>query len=296
MTDHRLGYYSGARGQARLLHEDLRRFYMCVSAEDAVGPELVERLRALSSPQLGRAAGIDLTAEAAWALLGRWEGMSVSDGGPMDDEALRALTRGLIATMPPLIRWLRYVEGFPSGEAMEGFRRHRREAILRWAPHVHPDPSTLAEYVRGDPGLPALVRAGISAHLRGAYNCFSCRASERRLSPAPPQAETSPRLVAATAADEPHRHEAILGVRDAEYRVRVSFLADSGFLRVFASYDGERTLPRIAMRLAVIFGGGQVREGNIVYPDHGLIGANLGPLRGLSVDEIVGFCWSPERP
>ena len=64
----------------------------------------------------------------------------------------------------------------------------------------------------------------------------------------------------------------------------------------FASYDGERTLPRIAMRLAVIFGGGQVREGNIVYPDHGLIGANLGPLRGLSVDEIVGFCWSPERP
>jgi hypothetical protein len=295
MTDRcdSLRYYGGARGEERLLREDLRGFHICVSAEDAVDPARTERWQGLSSLRLREATDVDLTAEAAWALLATWAGRSASDEAAMDDEDLRALTRGLIATMPPLIKWLRYVEQFPSGEGMEEFRRHRREAILRWLPHVHPDPSTLAEHVRGDPALPALARAGISAHLWGPYGCFSCRRAAQRLSPAPSRAETSQRLVAATAADEPRGHEAIVSVRGAEYHLCVSFLADGDFLRVFASYAGDRTLPRTAMKLAVVFGGGQVREGSIVYPDHGLIGANLGPLRGLRLEDIVSFSLEP---
>jgi hypothetical protein len=283
----------GARGEERLLRESLRGFHTCVSAEDAIDPARLARWLDLASPRLCQATDVDLTMEAAWALLARWEGASASDDVAVDDDVSRTLVRGLIATMPPLIKWLRYVERFPSGEAMEGFRRHRRETILRWYPHVHPDPSTLAEYVHADPALPALVRAGISAHLQGPYICFACRNAERTLSPASQRAEASQRLIAATAADEPHKREAIVKVRGTEYRFRVSFLADGGFLRVFASYEGERTPPTISMRLAVLFGSGQLLEGSIVYPDHGLLGANLGPLQGLSIGDIVSCSLEP---
>lgn len=290
MTDRQDGprYHSGGLGEERLLREDLRRFHTCVSDEDALDPMRMTRWQAISSPRLRQGCGVDLAMEAAWALLARWEGTTDSDEAP-DGGVSRALLRGLLATVPPLTTWLRYVERVPAGEGMEGFRLHRRETILRWFPHVHPDPSLLAEYVRGDPALPALVRAGIAAHLRGPYSCFSCRSAVRRLSSASQRAEASQRLIAATPADESHEHEALIRVRDTEYRLRVRFLVDGGFLRVFASYDGDRTLPRTEMKLAVVFGNGQVREASIVYPDHGLIGANLGPLRGLRVDEIVSF-------
>lgn len=290
----RLRYFGGAHGEARLLREGLLGFHACVSAEDAVDPTRVERWQSLAPPRLCQGTGVDLTMEAAWALLARWEGMDASDDTATDDAAAaRTLVRGLLATMPPLIAWLRYIEQVPSGEAMEAFRRRRRETILRWLPHVHPDEATLAEYVRGAPSLPAFVRAGISAHVRGPYHCLACKSVERRLSAATRPAEAPQRLVAASATNEPHRHEAIVRVRDQEHRFRMSFLADGGFLRVFASYEGERTLPTTAMKLAVVFRTGHVREGTVIYPDHGLLGANLGALQGLLIDEITSFSLEP---
>lgn len=295
MTDRQDRFRSsgGARGEERLLHESLRGFHTCVSAEDAIDPARLAWWQDLASPRLCQTTGVDLTMEAAWALLARWEGVPVSSDVAMDDDGSRTLIRGLIATMPPLIKWLRYVERVPSGEAMKGFRQHRREAILRWYPHVHPDLATLTEYVHSDPALPMLVRAGISAHLQGPYICFGCRNAERRLSPASQETGVSQRLIAATADDALHKGEVNVKARGTEYSFRVSFLADRGFLRVFASYEGERTPPTISMMLAVMFGSGQLREGSIVYPDHGLLGANLGPLQGLSIGDIVSCSLEP---
>jgi hypothetical protein len=284
-------YYDGGRGEERLLREALRGFHLCVSAEDALDPVREDRWRALAPPRLCRAAGVDLTAEAAWALLARWEGTTDLDGAAADDSP--TLARGLIAAMPPLTAWLRYVEQFPAGEAMAELRRDRREAILRWISHVHPDPSALAGFAHDDPALPSLLRAGIAAHIRGPYNCLACRSAARERSPASQQPGTSQRLAAATVAHATHSHEAIVNIRGVEYRLHVRFLADGDFLRVFASYGGQRTLPRTAMQLAVFALSGQVREGRIIYPDHGLTGVNLGPLQGFPVDDIVSFCLEP---
>jgi hypothetical protein len=290
-------YHDTIAGEARALWEDVRSFHHHVTPADVMAPARSSLWGNTVSPRVRDCAEVDLVGEAAWALLMRWQGLLAAydlashDEQAPEDALWGQLQHAVVAAMPPLASWLRYVDRFPAGEAMAAYRRHRRESILRWVPHLHIERSALAAFVRGGPALPERLRLAIQTHIAGPYNCFACCKviAALRSSQAAPPASRTQRLAASAHESTQHRHETRVTFKGGEHVFRVSFFDDGNFLRVFPTYDGDRMLPRIVMALIVWFANGQIKEGEVAYPDHGRTGANLGPLHGLTLDDIASF-------
>jgi hypothetical protein len=293
-----------------LLRQDLASFHSLMTAPEMNRPGVDGNeapLAVWASERLRAEPGIDLRWEAAWALLRAEMTQPAED----DDRAGAEETATAVApedgVKHSFERWRRllcrlsdpgdfltYLGRFPAGDLHAAYRQDRQQTAKSWIVHVHPDPALLEAFLTRRDELGAELSQAVERHLRGPYHCLACRRYLQRLLPSGTRERWAPMAHLAAASRTPSEAEwsvqAQVGAIHCAYTLRC--VDDRGYLRIFLQTKEEDARARATFRLQIFFRGGVTLEETINYPEHSLIGVNLGKLGNLCLEDMISLLLS----